>query len=217
MLVKRLERMNLDAFAHEEATRSLERFVRGVMIERYGWGPHNADTIESRTDGVLDFIRCYIANAPELLISMLDAAGALGESDDLTTIYVAVDNYLARAIDFIPEHLGLAGVTDDAYIVQSLLQRVWDTHASHIGSRLLSIDLAPANQLMRRIIGEPVATALDATVREILGLKDVQIAHERMKSRVVSLKLRMPDPYVGKLLAGDDLDVRLGTLGVRAA
>lgn len=217
MIVKRLERMTTDAFAHEEATHALERMIRGAMIERHGSGARNAELIEKRTDEALGFVRDYVGKSAEVLAGMLEAAGDAGLSDDLMPVFIAADDYLVRAVDFIPEHLGLAGVTDDAYIAQSLAQRLCDAHAARTGTRLMSIDLTPANELMRRMIGEPIATALDATVREILGLRDVHLARERLEKCTARLKLRMPDPYAGKVATGDDLDLHIGSLAGRGS
>lgn len=216
MIVNRLERMVVDAFAHEEATHALERLVRGVMIERYGSGAKNADQIEKRTDEAMAFIRRYVGKTPEVMAGMMEAAGDAGLADDLLPMFVAADDYFARSVDFIPDHLGLAGITDDAYMVQSLIQRLCDSHAASTGTRLMSVDLTPANELMRRMIGEPVATALDATVREVMGLPDVQTARERLVKCVARLKLRMPEPYMGKVATGDDLDLNIGALGGKA-
>jgi hypothetical protein len=97
------------------------------------------------------------------------------------------------------------------------VQRLCDSHHAKTGVRLMSIDLTPANELMRRMIGEPVATALDATVREIMGLPDVQTARERLQKCVARLKVRMPQPYEGEVTLGDDLDLHIGALGMRGA
>ncbi len=215
MIVKRLERLITDAFAHEEATHALERMIRGAMIERHGSGARNAELIEKRTDEALGFVRLYVAKSAEVLAGMLDAAGDAGLSNDLLPVFVAADDYLVRSVDFIPDHLGLAGVTDDAYIAQTLVQRLCDGHAARTGARLISLDLTPANELMRRMIGEPIATALDATVREIMGLPAVQLARERLEKSAARLKLRMPDPYAGKVASGDDLDLHIGSLAGR--
>ena len=68
---------------------------------------------------------------------------------------------------------------------------------------------------MRRMIGEPVATALDATVYEILILPDVQTARERMEKSMARLKMRMPQPYETEMISGDDLNLHIGALAER--
>lgn len=215
MIVKRLERKVVDALAHEQATGTLARMVRGVMIECHGSGSRHADLIERRSEEALAFIQKYVRSTPDIVQAMIEAASDAGLSDDLAPVFIAGEDYFLRTQDYIPDHLGLAGVTDDAYMVQALVQRLCDSHHAKTGVRLMSIDLTPANELMRRMIGEPVATALDATVREIMGLPDVQTARERLQKCVARLKVRMPQPYENEVAPGDDLDLHIGALGMR--
>ena len=215
MIVRQLERKVTDAMAHEQGTGVLTRMVRGVMIDRHGSGPHSAELIETRTEQAMAFINRYVEAAPEIVASLMDAASDAGLSDDFAPVFLAAEDYFLRSQDYIPDHLGLAGVTDDAYVVQSLVQRLCDMHHARTGTRLLSVDLTPANELMRRMIGEPVATALDATVYEILILPDVQTARERMEKSMARLRMRMPQPYEAEMVSGDDLNLNIGALAAR--
>jgi hypothetical protein len=215
MIVRQLQRKVTDAVAHEQGTGVLTRMVRGVMIDCHGPGAHRAELIETRTEQAMAFIHRYVEATPEIVASLMDAASDAGLSDDFSPVFVAAEDYFMRAQDYIPDHLGLAGVTDDAYMVQSLVQRLCDMHHARTGTRLLSLDLTPANELMRRMIGEPVATALDATVYEILGLPDVQTARDRLEKSMTRLKMRMPQPYETELISGDDLNLHIGALAAR--
>ncbi len=68
------------------------------------------------------------------------------------------------AEDMIPDRLGLLGVLDNAYCSLTLIQGVSDRHEQETGRRLFSPDLEAANEAMRRLIGEPVASQLDMFV-----------------------------------------------------
>lgn len=212
-MLNRLERQVNDALAHEDATQALARLIRGIMIERYGSDPRRADVIEQHTDAALAFIRTYVANTPAVIRSMMEASSDAGVSDDLMPVFVAADDYFLQAVDFIPDHLGLVGLLDDSYMVQALVQRICDAHFSRTQVRLLTFNLTPANTLVRHMIGEPMATALDATVRHVMELPDVQTARERLERCVARLKMRLADPYTTCVCPFDDLDLHLGALG----
>lgn len=216
MVSKRLERLVTDALAHEDATHALECTVRGAMLSRHWSGPNSAEHIEERTALVMRFIRLYVTTAPALLSAMYAAGEEEGVSRELEPIFIAVEDYFLHAVDLIPDHLGLIGMTDDAYMVQSMLRRLSDEHGAQAGVPLISIDLAPANELMRRLIGEPLATTLDAIVDRAVGQPDVQIARQQLVRAKTRLRLKVANPYADQLISGDDLDLHLGVLGGRA-
>lgn len=212
MIVKRLERKVVDAVSHEQATSTLARMVRGVMIEFHGMSIKSMELIETRAEVAMRFITAYVQSTPAVVSAVVEAGDTAGVLSDLQPVLDEVDDYFTQAMDLIPDHLGLAGVTDDAYVTHSILQRMGDEHQDRTGVPLFSIDVRDANHLMRRMIGEPVATGLDATADAVLGRRAVQLGCERLAKARVALKLRMPHPYENFMVSGDDLDLRIGTL-----
>ncbi len=211
-MLRRLTRQVADALDHETATHALSTYIRSVFCEQCGSDPHCADAIESRTELTLAFIRQYVQASPMLLSAVLAAAAQADVEGDLNPVLIAAEDYFLQSVDFIPDHLGLVGMVDDAYLTQSLLQAISDSHRARTGAALLPFDLAPANILMRRLIGEPTATALDAAVREAIGLPDVQIAREHLAAKVKSLRLEMNTWIVPPKSTSDDMDIHLGAL-----
>lgn len=214
-MIRKLKAQVVDALDHEAATHTLATYIRSVFCEQCGSDPHCADAIESRTQLTIGFIREYVQSTPMLLSEVLAAATEAGVYEDLLPVFTVAEDYFLQSVDLIPDHLGLVGMVDDAYLTHSLLQLISDSHRAKTGSTLMPFDLAPANMLMRRLIGEPTATALDAAVREAIGIPEVQVARERLAAKVKSLRLATTADVGVPVTAVDDMDVHLGALAGR--
>ena len=75
--------------------------------------------------------------------------------------------------------MGIIGLLDDAYCSLSSLQAVSDHYQLQAGKYLFPDDLTAANQVMRKIIGEPYASDLDRLV--ISTMQETQLI-ESMKN-----------------------------------
>ncbi|MGE3107158.1 MAG: hypothetical protein AB7G11_07025 [Phycisphaerales bacterium] len=211
-MFRELQRQVSDALAHEAATGELAAYAMGVFGDMCGNDPSRGTQIETKTELAVAFIRQYVQATPLLLEAIESAAEAANVKHDLLPVLTAAEDYFLQSVDFIPDHLGLAGVIDDAYLAQSLLQVLSDSHKGCCGEALIPFDLAPANALIRRMIGEPTATSLDAAVQEALGLPDVQTARESLARKVKALRLAGA-PAFPALAIDDDMNLQLGALG----
>jgi uncharacterized membrane protein YkvA (DUF1232 family) len=211
-MIRKLTTQVADALDHETATHTLSTYIRSVFCEQCGSDPHCADAIESRTELSVAFIRQYVQATPMLLDAVMKGAHDAGVIGELVPVLTAAADYFMQSADFMPEHLGLLGMVDDSYLTHSMLQALSESHQIRTGSSLLPFDLGPANSLMRRMIGEPTATALDAAVREAIGLPNVQVARERLASKVKSLKLAQSQCINAPQTWADDMDIHLGAL-----
>lgn len=174
------------AIAHEELTGSTARLLSEVA-KAQGVEP-TAEEVAS----TLAFIKEYIEHVPDLLEACDAAAAATGISDYVTPILKAAEQYFITPLDVIFDHLGLIGLTDDAYFAQRLLQVVSDTYRRWTGSPLLPMDLTAANKLIRALIGEPQASQLDQAVAETLKHGSLQRAFQGMKGLSITLPLADP-------------------------
>ncbi len=201
-----------DAMAHEAATGELSSYVCGLFADMCGNDPSCAAQIENKSALAIGFIQQYVQATPMLLDAVLEASRAQGVESELMPVLIAAEDYFLQSVDFIPDHLGLVGVVDDAYLAQSLLQRLSDAHKAESGEALLPFDLTASNSLIRRMIGEPSATSLDAAVQEALGLPEVQVSREVLASKVGSLRVNGA-PAITAVPTTDGVNLHLGALG----
>ncbi len=211
-MLKNLMNQVEDAIAREAATRELATYVRGFFSDQCGGDPRRAGDIESKTDFAMSFIFSYVQGAPALLASLFRAGRDAGVHDDLIPVFLAAEDYFLQSADVLPDHLGLAGLADDAYLAQSLLWRLSFEHFRLTFSPLIPYELSPANALMRTMIGEPAATTLDAGIDAAMGVRDVQIAREHLAQKVRTLQLDIPPPPALPPGANQGMELRLASL-----
>lgn len=211
-MFKALRNQVADALAHESATGELTCYVCGVFADMCGNDPACAAKIELNAAQAIGFIRQYVGSTPRLLDAVHDASRAAGVESSLIPVLVAAEDYFLRSVDFIPDHLGLVGVLDDAYLAHSLLQQLSDSHRASTGAPLLPIDLARANALVRHMLGPTATNSLDAAVQEALGLPEVQLARESLAQRIKSLPLA-PLELVTSIPDAAGMNLQLGALG----
>lgn len=156
--------------------------------------------LESRAEGVCAFVRRYVEAAPDVLEDIERSAGEAGVGDEVAGVIAAAKAYFEEAGDFIPDHTGIAGLVDDAYLALRLVERFSSEvrRLSHgvggaEGEGLLSLPLAAANSAVRAMIGEPLAGQLDSAVEGVLSMAGVRDSAGRLAERGV--RLRLSDPF----------------------
>ena len=112
----------------------------------------------------VNFVVDYVRHVPGLMRDGMETARIAGLESEMASVLEAAASYWAMSEDMIPDRLGLLGVLDDAYCSLTLMQSLSDRHEAETGRRLFSPDLEAANQAMRRLIGEPIASQLDMYV-----------------------------------------------------
>jgi uncharacterized membrane protein YkvA (DUF1232 family) len=170
---------------------------------------------ELEVQKVIDFVSEYIEHAPALMKLIEEAAANSGAQHDVQPILVATENYFLAPDDIIPDHLGLVGLVDDAYLTHSLMQAISDGYKSKSGKSLLPLEAHEDNAFVRRLIGEPFASILDDHVSATLGGPSVQQNIKQMLMALGQMNLSSgPDPIWGSVRASEIADARLGAMGV---
>lgn len=124
---------------------------------------------------VIDFVTEYIESAPALMTIVEEAATQNGAQPCIQPLLEAIEEFFLAEDDVIPDHLGLAGLLDDAYLAHTLLEAISDRFESYSGTRLLPKDAYETNTFIRRLIGEPFVDMLDEHVaRTLEGMCEVQ-------------------------------------------
>jgi uncharacterized membrane protein YkvA (DUF1232 family) len=153
-----IEQMIAAHCGDQQAARELYDLL-AVVAERNGIEP-DLDELERGAR----FVVGYIEQVPYMLKVAETAAANVGLEAEMERILEVVRSYWLQDHDVIPDHLGLIGLLDDAYCSLSSLQAVSDHFLLQTGKYLFPDDLTAANQVMRKIIGEPYVSDLDRFV-----------------------------------------------------
>lgn len=115
------------------------------------------------------FIYNYLEQVPYLLTVAWTSARNVGLETEITSILQMVESYWIEDDDVIPDSLGIFGLLDDAYCSLSSMQTLSDLYRMQSGKYLFPDDLTAVNKVMRKIIGEPYTTQLDALVSKAIA------------------------------------------------
>lgn len=177
---------------------------------------HRPNLTQAQKNDVLSFMISYVAETPDLLDTAYQIASEQGIGTEIQTIFNTLFNYWAEKHDFIPDNLGLIGIVDDAYLSRMLIESVSTLHAQQTGKTLISIDLGPANRLMRELIGEPTASQLDGLVSQAVASQQIQSSLQGlMNFGQINFPLGNLGSYTTSQMEIDRaVDVQLGAMGI---
>jgi len=128
------------------------------------------------------FIYNYLEQVPYLLTVAWTSARNVGLETEVESILEMVKSYWIEDDDVIPDNLGIFGLLDDAYCSLSSMQTLSDLYRMQSGKYLFPDDLTAANQIMRKIIGEPYTSQLDEIVDNAVADARVKDAVKRLAS-----------------------------------
>lgn len=197
------------AVQHERRTRTL-----GTLIQQFAQ-LHGAQPNPSEVAGTVAFVEEYVRHAPVLLELLASAAQRTGTSQEIAPVLDAAEQYFLAPLEVIPDHLGLMGLMDDAYLTHCLVQLASERYRQRTGVPLLPLpsDFTRANQMIRMLIGEPQASQLDLGVAGTLAMPAIQQALARFP--VMGSPFQMaPDPIWGNMSINDRVNHQMGMLGI---
>lgn len=145
-------------FADSLSVLDLQKHLAEVA-KRHGAGPDS-----KRLACASSFVYNYIEQVPYMLTVAWTSARNVGLEIEIKNILDMVESYWLQDDDVIPDSLGIIGLLDDAYCSLCSMQAVSNLYREQSGKHLFPDDLRSANQVMRKIIGEPYATQLDDIV-----------------------------------------------------
>ena len=157
----------------------------GKIIEQQSGVLHRAVVNLAKLNGVrvtelqvkkiIDFVTEYIEHAPALMMIIEETAAMSGAQPEVQPILDVTEDYFLAPDDIIPDHYGLVGLLDDAYLTHMLMEAISDRYKSQTGKSLLRKDAHETNTFIRRLIGEPFVSILDEYVATTLdGLTEKQ-------------------------------------------
>lgn len=199
------------ALAHEARTGELATHIRTTLGDKGD---------DARVQSLVGTLREFVSSMPAIIESTLAAADAAGAKEFVEPVFGRALSYLSEEGDFIPDEIGLAGLLDDAYIVRELMQELSHRHRMVTGHPLIPNDMGAVNQRVRRMIGEPTATRMDAAIIAFARRQDVRETIDSAMTRIGGQRLTMRLPIstaFGDSGSPDVPDLKLGTLGQKPA
>jgi uncharacterized membrane protein YkvA (DUF1232 family) len=197
----------------------------GQIIERQTGVLHQAIVNLAELNGVsvtvpevrrvIDFVTEYIEHAPALMLVIEEAAAQNDTQADVQPILDAAEDYFLAPNDIIPDHYGLAGLLDDAYLTHVLVEVISDRWKAESGTSLLPMDAHEINTFIRRLIGEPFVSILDDHVSTTLDrLSGEQNINEMLVVLAQMNLSSVPDPIWGDAHVTEITGARLEAIGV---
>ena len=176
METAQIKKIITDQFADTRSALDLRKLLIKVA-KRQGVSPDAVDLAHGSS-----FIYNYLEQVPYLLTVAWTSARSVGLETEIKSILEMVESYWIEDDDVIPDSLGIFGLLDDAYCSLSSMQTLSDLYRMQSGKYLFPDDLTAANKIMRKIIGEPYTSELDAIVSKAVAEAKVKEAVKSLSS-----------------------------------
>ncbi len=166
-----------EALHHERQTGTLARHLQSTLLidGRPAAGDALAEAVE--------LCRRYVERVPMLAELAIARAEAMDELDSIDPLLEAAGQYFLAPNDLIPDHLGLLGLLDDAYLASKLFEVMSEAYRQATGVPLIDADLAPANRMIVHFIGRDLAETMDRSVDEAVARRVLQLRLEDQAAR----------------------------------
>jgi hypothetical protein len=122
---------------------------------------------ESEAENTINFFIGYIRQTPDIMDLVFSKASSAGLLNSFQEVFNVVFGYWEENYDLISDHEGIAGLTDDAYLSLCLMQKIADSQPVGSRGKLLKLDLHDANNKMKMLFGNPLASKLDQMVETV--------------------------------------------------
>ena len=157
----------------EMNTNDIRNTIEEKLAEEQNTGSYSAllrsNLDETQSQALFDFTSAYLRVTPDLIDQVYNTASKANCLAMFQPIFNALFNYWGEEYDFIPDHIGIAGICDDAYLSMSLMQLVANSPVSGTNQVLMqgvNTDLQKQNNVMAMLLGSTVASQLDAVVTQ---------------------------------------------------
>ncbi len=175
---------------------------------------------------LLTFIQQYLRATPDIMEQAYHAAEQVNLAEKYQPIYDATFSYWQEEYDYIPDHVGIVGICDDAYLSLSLMQLIATSVVPATGTALIpGFDLATQNNSMGSVIGDTIKSQLDAAVAATFSSIQVQDSLNALFTAAMGGATLGGVAGYGGQMAGlqsmldqqrieDDVNTRLGAMGI---
>ena len=192
----------------EQRTGSLRRAV--VNLAKL----NNVNITDTDVGKIAGLVTEYIEHAPALMMVIEEAAARNGVLADVQPILSATENYFLMPDDIIPDHYGLVGLLDDAYLTHSLMEAISDQYKLQSGRSLLPVETHALNAFSKRLIGVPFVNILDEHVSATIESLGVEAEINQILAALAKIDLlSIQDPLWGQIGAADISALRIVATG----
>lgn len=167
----------------------------------------------------IKFVENYVSLTPDLMDKVYLAAQQQNLLNQFQPIFDVVFNYWSEEFDYIPDHLGLAGICDDAYMSLSLMNLIANTEIQGTGRLVLELDLRGMNNDMSVLLGPNITTQLDVTVTATYQSATIQNSLSALMN-VVAGGIAFGTPFSGmqnmidQYRIKESVNTQLGAMGI---
>ncbi len=199
------------AIDNEKSTNNLAKLVMKVAKQN-----GKSMTLQS-AQSVSDFVIAYVKLVPAYIEEGLNASGKFGIKNEMRQMISELEYYWILEQDLIPDNLGLIGITDDAYASIYLLQTLSDYCKSMNNQPLLQIDFTDSNKLIRNLLGNEIATALEQKVQLTIGNNMVNQVFNQVYQNIFSSGFtfsNVDQAYMERVEMEDRVNLQLGAMGI---
>lgn len=161
----------------------------------------------------VDFMYDYLMHVPALIDETMKEARKLNIQHVVAPVLEYVENYFLDPNDLIPDHMGILGLTDDAYLALRMVQSISEEYKRMAGVPMISIDLSSANQSVGQFLGPQVTQQLENLIAQAIVSQQLQNPLMQL-ANLYSSTFYVNDPIWGNASIDDVVNTRLGAMGV---
>jgi hypothetical protein len=165
---------------------------------------------------VAEWLTSYVRATPDFFDEIRNAARAAGVATAVNPLLEEAERYFFIANDVLPDHLGLLGLIDDAYLGLRLVQLASEHAAESVGGPLVGVDLRVPNSVVRAILGEATARKLDAEIAPVadqLWFRTIMVTYSELPPGGLAFR-KDPHPIYGTAGTRDMAKSFVGTMAI---
>jgi uncharacterized membrane protein YkvA (DUF1232 family) len=175
------------ASAHEQATGQLAAHLTRALSS------HGESVSPEMVGEAVEMVRAYVEHVPQLLEELAGTLSSIGALPAVSPLLEGAAGYFLNPHDLIPDHLGMLGLLDDAYLAHRLFESLSDQYRTLTGHPLISVDLSAANRVVRVLLGPDLAARLDMEVSQAIQQVAYQISIANLSQSQYAASARSGD------------------------
>lgn len=211
MRTETIRQMITKAVKNEKSTNNLAKLAMSVARNN-GKQMSLADA-----KGIRNFVIEYVKQVPLFIEEGLNMARQFGIQNEMNQMIGELEQYWILEDDLIPDNLGLIGITDDAYASMFLLQSISDYCQSMFNHPLIKVNFTESNKLIRNLLGESIAAALEQKVSLTIANNMVNQVFNQVYKNIFSSGFTFGNAaqaYLEQREIEQQVNVQLGAMGI---
>ena len=170
MITQQIQQLINQASQYDNSTSDLSNHLQDVLSAQ------GVSLNERTMEQAVQLVANYINQVPAVFEQTINIADSYGELENIAPLLQSAANYFFNPMDYIPDHLGLYGLLDDAYLTLRMLEKMNQTYVTLCGQFLLPFDLSPINNSVRPFLGSQLATQLDREVTQAVEQRAYEVS-----------------------------------------